>query len=128
MNHYTTATNAAHQPNEPYNHINPDATDLLHDSGNHKAELSGEEAPSFSELSPTPERSPINAPRRAAVPAFDDLRGRTEGSPAADSPAMQPSLDSSMRSPHEESASMDGQSQHIMSWMNYDRVTPSPAR
>ena len=118
----------AHQPSEPPIHVNPDATDLLHDSANHKAELSGEGAASVSELSPTPERSPINAPRRAIVPAFNDLHGRAEGSPRADSPAMQPSLDSPMRSPHDENAQTGGGRQHIMSWMNYDGSTPGPAR
>ena len=95
----------------------------------HKTELSGEPAPSISELSPTPERSAINTAKRTAVPAFDHHGdGRAERSSPAEEPAMQPSLDLSTRLRKNGSPKAGDRRQHVMSWMDFDDTTPAPAR
>ncbi|KAL6720808.1 hypothetical protein ACLMJK_002733 [Lecanora helva] len=127
-NNHTSNANAAYQPSTSRNGLSPSSANLRHDPGGPKAELSGEGAPSISELSPTPERSPINTSKRAAVPAYHGSGFGSERSPPADEAAMQPSLDTSLRSPDEDSAEAEGRRQHIMSWMEYDGNNPGPAR
>lgn len=85
--------------------------------------MSGEPATSISELSPNAERSAINTPRRAAVPAFDDVdAAQVQGT----EPLMRPNLYQS------EPSATDGprrsHAKHIMSWMDYDGAMPGPAR
>jgi len=109
------------------NHLDQDYTDWLHDTDNHKLELSGEAAPSISELSPSPERSPINIPQRAAVPALNHDGFGAERSSPAEVAAMQPSLNPPTRSPDNAPVEAGGKA-HVMSFMNYDDATPSPAR
>lgn len=131
MNHHIATTNTNAQPSRPHSNLSPDMIGPHDSPGNHKAELSGQGASSVSELSPTPKRSPINTPKRAAVPASDAGSVKAERSSTAGGSAtlaMQPSLDLLAGLPNNEGAEAGGRRQHVMSWMDYDGATPSPAR
>lgn len=115
-----TRMNDRHSANGAGSHLGPWAAGTSPNAANRQLELSGDSAPSISELSLTPERSAINTPKRGPVPAFGNNGSVAGGSPLTDGSAMQPNLDPTMGSP--------GENQHVMSWMNYDGGTPSPAR
>lgn len=117
----------AHHPSATYNTLSPRTMGLSHGSTTNEAELSGEAAPSMSELSPIPERSSINTPKRAIVPESQEGGVRTEPAPPAWRREMQPSLRSSTRSSKDEGVEANGRT-HVMSWIDYDANTPSPAR
>ena len=117
--HTTTTTTTTTSHNNPIHHTG---------SPSAKIELGGEAAPDVSELSPTPERSPINIAKRPAVPASPDLGDKLEGSPSAEGPAMQPNLDPSTHSAGDDNVEAGGRKQHVMSWMDYDGTMSSPAR
>lgn len=86
-------------------------------------ELSGEAATSISELSPNGERSAINTPRRAVVPAFDDADGaQVQGTEAL----MRPNLCQSQ--PSGSSGPVGSHAKHVMSRMDYEGAMPGPAR
>lgn len=97
-------------------------------SNNHHPELSGEPAASVLELSPRPDRSAINTPKRASVPAFDHMESNAvKTTQATEGFAMHPNLDPTMPSPTSEGREA-GNRKHVMSWMDYDAASPGPAR
>lgn len=86
------------------------------------SEMSADPAPSISELSPNAERSVINTPRRAGVPAFDDAdAAQVQGTERL----MRPTLYQSERSATSRRVASH---EHIMSWMDYDGAMPGPVR
>lgn len=122
--YHTTASNTS-------NHLSPshdsqilESEGLMSRSFGNRTELSGDAAPSMSELSPNSERLAINHPGRTAVPAVyqvDTVRGHGTGS------SMRSNLQGSEpRFPAEGHGA--GHKEHIMSWMEYDKDHPSPAR
>jgi len=96
--------------------------DLLSGSTNNPSELSGEAAPSISELSPNAERSAINSPRRAL--GLDHVNaGQFQGTGSL----MGPNLKQPEPLPISDDSEA-GHKKHMMSWMDYDGAKPGPAR
>lgn len=94
---------------------------------NMQPELSGEHAPSVSELSTRTERSPINIPRRNMVPASESIDvyidPHTGERSSIEETMARSNLDLS-RGP----GGPPRNNRHVMSWMNYDGRLPGPAR
>lgn len=112
----TTGATASNHLSPTHDNRNHETERLMSGSYNH-SEMSGEPATSISELSPNAERSAINTPRRAAVPAFDDVdAAQVQGTDLYQS---EPSATDGPRRSH---------AKHIMSWMDYDGAMPGPAR
>ena len=99
-------------------------------SPNGVTELSEQTSNSISELSPTPERSPINIPKRA-VPASMAESANAQDPSAAETPVtplMQPSLSHSTRSAANREGADANDRSHVLSFMEYEGTNPGPAR
>jgi len=117
----TRPTANLHESSTRHSH-HPEAEGLMSGSYDH-TELCGEAAPSISELSPNAERSPINTPRRAVVPASDDVgAAHSQGT----EPLMRPNLYQS-EGPANNGA-VASHKKHVMSWTDYDEAMPGPVR
>lgn len=125
--YHTTASNTSNYLSPSHDSQIPESEGLMSRSPGNRTELSGDAAPSMSELSPNSERLAINHPGRTLVPAvyqLDTVRGR--GGHGTGS-SMRSNLEG-RESPSSADGHRAGHKEHIMSWMEYDKDHPSPAR